>query len=325
MTKGAFTGGLLAVALGLVAGTAMPGDAAAQTGTWSTKAPMPTARVDTAAAVVDGKMYVIGGTLGKEPFTANEQYDPATDRWRARAPMPRGIHHQGLAVVDGKIYAFGGFTLPAHGGPVDVALVYDPKADSWRTLPNLSSPRASPSAVALDGKIHVIGGRGPDAVTVPTHEVFDPATEQWSRLAPLPKGRDHAGLIVVDGKIHAIGGRLLGPDTNQSFHDVYDPATDTWTPAAPLPTARSSFGLAEYHGMLLVVGGENQIMGPAGAYKENEGYDIKTGRWVKLAPLPGGRHAMGAAAIGTAAYFAGGGTTRGPLAGTNELLVFTLP
>ena len=34
---------------------------------------------------------------------------------------------------------------------------------------------------------------------------------------------------------------------------------------------------------------------------------------------------MGAGAIGNAAYFAGGGTTRGPLAAVNELLVFTMP
>jgi N-acetylneuraminic acid mutarotase len=303
---------------------AWPAAGSAQ-GKWSTKAPMPTARVDTAAIVVDGKMYVIGGTLGKDPFTANEVYDPATDTWQTRAPMPRGVHHQGLATVNGKIYAFGGFTQPAHGGPIDDVYEYDTKADSWRALPKLSSLRASPSAVALDGKIHVIGGRGPDAVTVPTHEVFDPATAQWSRRAPLPKGRDHAGLIVVDGKIHAIGGRLLGPDSNQSFHDVYDSATDTWTPAAPLPTARSSVGLAEYRGKILVVGGENEVQGPEGAYRDNEGYDIKTGKWEKLAPLPSGRHAMGAASIGASAYFAGGGTTRGPLAGTNELLVFTLP
>ena len=230
------TRAMFAVLFGCVA-MAWPGVASAQQGKWSTKAPMPTARVDTAAIVVDGKMYVIGGTLGKDPFTANEVYDPATDTWQTRAPMPRGVHHQGLATLNGKIYAFGGFTQPAHGGPIDDVYEYDIKADAWRALPKLSSLRASPSAVALDGKIHVIGGRGPDAVTVPTHEVFDPATAQWSRRAPLPKGRDHAGLIVVDGKIHAIGGRLLGPDSNQSFHDVYDSATDTWTPAAPLPDA----------------------------------------------------------------------------------------
>jgi N-acetylneuraminic acid mutarotase len=324
MTKAACTGGIVAIALSLLAGASMP--AAAQ-GTWSTKSPMPTARADTNAVVLDNKLYVIGGTMGAEPFAANEQYDPGTDRWRKLAPMPRGIHHQALAAVNGKIYAFGGFTAPAHGGPIDAGLEYDPKADSWRTLPSLSSPRGSPSGVGLNGKVHVIGGRGPDAVTLPIHQVFDPATNQWSAAAPLPKGRDHAGLVVANGKIHAIGGRLAGPDSNQSFHDVYDPATNTWTSAAPLPTPRSSSGLVEYRGLILVLGGENEIMAPdpRGAHKENEAFDLKTAQWVKLAPLPGGRHAMAAGSIGNAAYFAGGGTTRGPLAAVNELLVFTLP
>jgi N-acetylneuraminic acid mutarotase len=324
MIRAVRTGGILAIAFGLVAGASIP--AAAQ-GTWSTKAPMPTARADTNAVVPDGKFYVIGGTKGAEPFAANEQYDPTADRWRTLAPMPRGIHHQALATVNGKIYAFGGFTAPAHGGPIDVGLEYDPKADSWRTLPKLSSPRGSPSGVGLNGKIHVIGGRGADAVTLPIHEIFDPASNQWSTGAPLPKGRDHAGLIVAEGKIHAIGGRLAGPDTNQNFHDVYDPATNTWTAAAPLPTPRSSSGLTEYRGMILVLGGENEIMAPdpRGAHNELEAYDLKSGKWTKLTSLSGGRHAMGAGAIGNAAYFAGGGTTRGPLAAVNELLVFTMP
>jgi N-acetylneuraminic acid mutarotase len=284
---------ILPTALSLFALCSVP--AAAQ-GTWSTKAAMPTARADTNAVVLDNQLYVIGGTQGAEPFAANERYDPATDRWRTLAPMPRGIHHQALAVANGKIYAFGGFTAPAHGGPIDVGLEYDPKADSWRTLPKLSSPRGSPSGVGLNGRIHVIGGRGADAVTLPIHEVFDPATNQWSTAAPLPKGRDHAGLVAAGGKIHAIGGRLAGPDTNQNFHDVYDPATNTWTAAAPLPTPRSSSGLTEYRGTILVLGGENEIMAPdpRGAHRENEAYDLKTAQWVKLAPLTGGRHAMGA-------------------------------
>jgi N-acetylneuraminic acid mutarotase len=324
MNKTLYSGGILVIALGFLADAAIP--AAAQ-GAWSTKAPMPTARADTNAVALDNKLYVIGGTKGAEPFPASEQYDPATDRWRALTPMPRGIHHQALATVNGKIYAFGGFTAPAHGGPIDVGLEYDPKADSWRTLPKLSSPRGSPSGVGLNGKIHVIGGRGADAVTLPIHEVFDPATNQWSTAAPLPKGRDHAGLIVANGKIHAIGGRLAGPDSNQNFHDVYDPVTNTWSAAAPLPTPRSSSGLAEYRGMILVLGGENETAAPdpRGAHRENEAYDLKAGQWVKLTPLAGGRHAMGAASIGNAAYFAGGGTTRGPLAAVNELLVFTMP
>jgi N-acetylneuraminic acid mutarotase len=239
--------------------------------------------------------------------------------------MPAGSHHLGVALSNGKIYTFGGFTAPAHGAPVDVAFEFDPKADSWRALPKLSSPRGSVAAVGLNGKVHVVGGRGRDGATTATHEAFDPATGQWTTLAPLAKARDHIGLIVIDGKIHAIGGRLLSTNTNQTLHDVYDPASDSWTPAAPMPTPRSSIGVAQYRGLIVVVGGEGDATGPGSAFKDAEGYDIKTGQWTKLAPLTLGRHGLGAATIGAHAYFPGGSSTRGGAGVTAETLVFTLP
>ncbi|MEA2907723.1 MAG: hypothetical protein QOI12_5110 [Alphaproteobacteria bacterium] len=310
---------------GVLAGGASPLQAA-EPGIWSTKAPMPAAREDVGAVAFEGKIYVLGGTAHADAQIArNEEYDPTTDRWRARASMPRGTHHLAVALLNGKIYAFGGFTAPAHGAPVDIAFEYDIKADGWRVLPKLSSPRGSPAAVGLDGKLHVVGGRGPDGATVATHEALDPVSGQWTALAPLPKARDHIGLIAIDGKIHAIGGRLASTNTNQPLHDIYDPATNAWVAAAPMPTPRSSVGITQYRGMILVVGGEGDATGPGSAFKDNEGYDLKTGQWLKLAPLPLGKHALGAATVGSAAYFPGGSSTRGGAGVTAETMVFTLP
>ena len=60
------------------------------TNTWSTKAPMPTARNHLSSAVVDGKLYAIGGrTSGPSGnLNANEAYDPSTNTWSTKAPMP---------------------------------------------------------------------------------------------------------------------------------------------------------------------------------------------------------------------------------------------
>jgi N-acetylneuraminic acid mutarotase len=298
---------------------------AAEPGTWSSKAPLSGSRENHGVIALDGRIYVIGGNHADSQIVKTEVYDPASDRWATRAPMPFGSHHLAVALLDGKIYTFGGFTAPAHGKPVDVAFEYDPKADSWRALPKLSSPRGSPAAVGLNGKVHVIGGRGTDNATVATHDVFDPATSQWSTLAPLSKARDHIGLIVVAGKIHAIGGRLLSTNTNQALHEVYDPATNTWTPAAPMPTPRSSVGVTEYRGMIVVLGGEGDATGPDSAFKDFEGYDIKTGQWTRLASPPSGRHGVAAATAGTNAYFFGGSSTRGGAGVTAEVLAFTLP
>lgn len=43
---------------------------------WTTLTPMPTARGGLGVAVVNGKIYVIGGLNGNEPVNNNEQYDP---------------------------------------------------------------------------------------------------------------------------------------------------------------------------------------------------------------------------------------------------------
>jgi hypothetical protein len=57
-----------------------------EAGTWTQKADMPTARFIPGSAVVDGKIYVIGGAPVSMGATAVvEEYDPATDTWTTRA------------------------------------------------------------------------------------------------------------------------------------------------------------------------------------------------------------------------------------------------
>ena len=80
-------------------------------GTWTTLAPMPTARQEVAAAALDGRVFVIGG-FGEnaDPVAVVEAYDPATDRWETRAPLPAPTHHAAAAVVGGRLFVVGGFT-----------------------------------------------------------------------------------------------------------------------------------------------------------------------------------------------------------------------
>ncbi len=322
----ALSANTVAIAVLLSVAAAMPPPAAAQ-GVWASKAPMPGGpRENTGVIALDGKMYVVGGNAHSDTqITRTEVYDPATDTWSARAPMPSGSHHIAAAVLSGKIYTFGGFIGQAHAAPVDNAFEYDPATDRWRALPKLTSPRGSPSAVVLHGKIHVIGGRGTDNKTIGTHDVFDPATGQWSMLAPLAKPRDHLGTVVINGKIHVIGGRPVSFASNETLHEIYDPATNTWTAAAPMPTARSSVAAVEYRGMIVVVGGEGEQTGPGSAIRANEGYDLKTGRWVTLTPMPLGKHGIGGVVFGASVYIPGGSSTRGGAGVGAELMTFTLP
>jgi N-acetylneuraminic acid mutarotase len=317
----------------LVAGLALAGPVYSQSGgalgSWTTKSPLPAPRNEVVAVAANDKIYVLGGNLVQDwALTRNEEYDPATDKWRSRAPLPSGASHITAAVLDGKIYAIGGFTGRDHKGSVDRVFEYDPASDAWRAVAPLSTPRGSVSATVLDGKIHAISGRVTNATddwhfngVVGTHEVYDPATDKWTQAAPLPKARDHLVVATVDRKIHAIGGRFGGNDDMSDLHDVYDPATKSWTSAPSLPTARGGASGTVYKGLILVLGGEDEKR----AYVENEGYDVKAGRWSKLVPLPAARHGHGVAAVGQSVYVMAGASQRGSGGVNNELLVFTLP
>ncbi len=297
-------------------------------GRWVAKSPLPEPRNEVVAAAVDGKIYVLGGSVsGNSSLTRNEEYDPAADTWRVRAPLPAGASHMTAAVLNGKVYTIGGFVGRDHVGAVDHVFEYDPPADAWRAIAPLSTPRGSVGAAALDGRIHAIGGRVTTASgdwhsrgIVATHEVYEPATGRWSEATPLPRARDHMVVVAVAGKIHAIGGRFGGNDDMVDWHEVYDPATKSWTAAPPLPTARGGVAGTLFGDLILVTGGEDEKR----AYAENEAYDVRAGRWSRLAPLPQARHGHGVASVGATVYAAGGALQKGAGETTGQLLAFTL-
>src|SRR3954452_7281001 len=116
----------------------------AEPGSWSKQAPLPGPRNEAATVVIDGKIYVLGGSAeGDYQLTKNEVYDPATDRWRSLATLPKGMNHVAATVLGGTIYEFGGFTGAQHKGAVEFVFAYDPKSDKWQPLAPLSSPRGS--------------------------------------------------------------------------------------------------------------------------------------------------------------------------------------
>jgi N-acetylneuraminic acid mutarotase len=80
---------------------------------WTTKAAMPTARGDLTAAVLNSRVYLIGG-LGGTPATPStifatiEEYDPASNLWVSKASMPTARRAPMAAAVNSKIYVIGG-------------------------------------------------------------------------------------------------------------------------------------------------------------------------------------------------------------------------
>src|SRR6266566_1567001 len=132
----------------LLYGTLLGGALAQVPGSWTTGAPMPSARTEVAVAEVDGKIYVVGGFGGEREL---EIYDPAVDRWSRGAPIPRALHHAGAVGLNGKLYLIGGYV--DGWTPTDEVHEYDPASDRWRPLARLPTAGGGLAAAGLGGKI----------------------------------------------------------------------------------------------------------------------------------------------------------------------------
>ena len=97
------------------------------TDTWSQRAPMPTPRSGTAIAVLEGKIYVLGGEAWIEEFggvyRANEAYDPKTNTWTKAARMPTPRHGLATAVINGTLYAVSGVNNAGGAGTLSIVAV----------------------------------------------------------------------------------------------------------------------------------------------------------------------------------------------------------
>jgi N-acetylneuraminic acid mutarotase len=131
-----------------------------------------------AAAVVDGKIYVIGGRI---PFgggsNSNEQYDPVTDTWTTKAILPDFRYGLAAAAVNGKVYTIGGSGGSTYTDLNDVVREYDPAMDTWTTKSPMPTGRLDFVAAAFNGRIYAIGGHGPVSGFFNRVEEYDPAQD----------------------------------------------------------------------------------------------------------------------------------------------------
>lgn len=182
---------------------------------WASKAPMQQARGYLGVAVVNGKIYAIGGSTyhGKWPVTngivgTNEEYDPATDTWSFKKPMPTPRYGFATAVYQNKIYCIGGVTgYSTSTGRLITGVneVYDPATDTWETKAPMPTARWLLQANVVNGKIYLIGGQNGGLSTI-VNEVYDPEIDAWTTMAPMPTAAQSHASAVVDNKIYVAGG-----------------------------------------------------------------------------------------------------------------------
>lgn len=220
---------------------------------WQTDGNLPGAGLNApAAAVLDGKIYLIGGfnTSTNIPSAEVAVYDPATRNWQAGVPLPAPRGGHAAAVLQGRIHVVGGGnserTLSEHS-------VFDPASGQWQARAALPRAEGSPALVALDGKLYAIGGRSGDADFGDVY-IYDPQADRWHNGPPIPPRGTAGGLVVCD-RIWIFGGESQAKQASLADVLQLDLAAQRWLEAAPLPTARNFARAVKLGQTVYVVGG----------------------------------------------------------------------
>jgi N-acetylneuraminic acid mutarotase len=319
---------------------------------WATNEPMQKARSDLGVAVVNGKIYAIGGsteegycpnTIGTDYkdkgwiVNTNEEYDPETDAWTFKKPMPTPRYNFGIAVYQNKIYCIGGVTdlfVGQYTKLTRVNEVYDPATDTWETKASMPDAEICQANV-VGGKIYLIGG-GSDGTL---NQVYDPVTDSWTKKASMPESVRFQVSVVVDNKIHVIGFyEGIGLDYVNSKTFVYDPVTDSWSSGTPIPSDIFHGEGVPWRGnwWSIAAGATTGVMAPKRIYVffiqyvysgplPNLVYNPATGNWTVGADVPTNRKAFGVVVVNDILYAIGGRTDIYPFPDDTYLIVEEQP
>jgi N-acetylneuraminic acid mutarotase len=133
---------------------------------WSEMAPIPTAVCSYASAVLDGKIYIFGGTSrvvhDGNPTVVNlvQIFDPQTNSWSQGTPLPANISGMGACATTGlfapkRIYVFGGTTSDGPSG--SWTRIYDPEAKTWSDGTAVPTAFVGLTAVNVNDMLYVMG------------------------------------------------------------------------------------------------------------------------------------------------------------------------
>ncbi|KAM7185413.1 galactose oxidase [Rhypophila sp. PSN 637] len=253
---------------------------------WTKLASLPVTINHANAAVVDGRVYVLGGMTGSA-WAGNPKgwvYDPSVgDKWTSIEAMPAS-EARGSAVMgvfNKTIYLASGKTKSG-GESVTTVSAFDTISGKWIPLP----------AAAKN----------------------------------IPEGRDHGGGGVIGRRFYQIGGSLGAITNRKDTVFVLDleDLSKGWTTAkGRMPTPRRGFATGVIGTRFYTFGGEgNPDKSSNGVYKEIEVYDTATDSWEQLGDMKIPRHGSYSVAVNGSVYIPGGGTASG-LPATAAFDVFT--
>jgi N-acetylneuraminic acid mutarotase len=264
--------------------------------TWSELTPLPAPRNAAVAGVIDGVLYLTGGST----FTTTTFRGVPGAASDNQAPVVDAGPDQAITWPDATVQLSGSASDP-DGDPLTTTWsavsgsgsVSFGDASALSTTATFSEPGSYLLRLtASDGALS-----SSDDVTITVHPSDPGGTAgAWYSLAPSSKARQEVSYVRVGGKFYLAGGDTL--------HEVYDPVADSWSTIASLPENLDHIQGAVVDGLVYYVGGLSSWPGPHS--HDVYVYDPATDSFSTGAPMERGRGAGGVAVFEGKIYYAGG-------------------
>ena len=203
------------------------------TNTWTTGAAMPTTPgvEAAAAAVVNGKFYVMGGDDFNNGLNTNFIYDIATNTWTTGATLPDNRTNTYGTAANGLIYVYGGVILPAFT-TTDTLLRYDPVANSWTNLGSAGTAGARGNYGGISplgtGQLLITDGADASGSSTTATHIFTISSGTFSAGPAMIGNRaGHAQGTLPDGRVLVADGFNTASTTVSTGRTAHQPLPES--------------------------------------------------------------------------------------------------
>lgn len=261
-----------------------------KTSTWTMSQNMSMLRSRVGVAVMNSKLYAIGGYNGHERLSTVEVFDPELKKWTKVAPMTCKRSAVGACSLDDRtLFVCGGYD---GFSSLDTVESYDPEKNEWKSVTPMAKSRSAAGVVAFQGYIVALGGH--DGLSIfDSVERFNPHTNTWEPMPSMSTRRCRLGVASLNRKLYACGG-YDGSHFLQTA-EVFDPSTQKWSFIAPMNCMRSRVALVANCGKLYAIGGYDGVSN----LKTVEMYDPKKDQWTYVTPMSAHEGGVGVGVIPT--------------------------
>jgi N-acetylneuraminic acid mutarotase len=179
----------------------------------------------------------------------------------------------------------------------------------WETLPDLPTPRSEVASSVIEDQVYVIGGFEGNGKASDKVEVFSIKENRWRKAPSLPRPLHHAAAISYNDKIFVLGGYNDGWISVNTVYE-FDSVTEVWSENTRMPQDRAAFTAQIIDGKIYTIGGAKTTLVDGRIdfqiVEDTEYFDIESGKWNSVAPIPTPREHLASAVVDEKIYVIGG-------------------